>query len=182
MKTYVLIVSRTFPSTHKRKGDETYFVEKILNELNDTSFQYQQFDRIAKLGVGGRKLHTIRGNYPLWKKRFEEIEKGEACLSLRYWSGKPYKSKQVEIARLTRGDGIGLQKLKFPDNDFFSYDFNMCIPYICTKREGMRVVHPLSPITLSKNDGLAFEDFKEWFKGYDLGEPMALVHFTGFRY
>ena len=29
MKTFVLTVSRTFPKTHKRAGQQTWFVEKI---------------------------------------------------------------------------------------------------------------------------------------------------------
>ena len=35
---------------------------------------------------------------------------------------------------------------------------------------------------LAKNDGLSLEEFKEWFKGYDLSQPMAIIHFTRFRY
>ena len=27
-----------------------------------------------------------------------------------------------------------------------------------------------------------YDDFKEWFKGYDLSKPMAIIHFTAFRY
>ena len=73
MKTHVLIISRTFPSYHLRKGKETGFVEKIPDE----------------------KIHTIRANYPLWEKRIKEVQFGEAVLSLRYWSDKPYKSEQV---------------------------------------------------------------------------------------
>ena len=36
--------------------------------------------------------------------------------------------------------------------------------------------------TISKNDGLLLDDFKAWFKGYDLSEPMAIIQFTKFRY
>ena len=31
---------------------------------------------------------------------------------------------------------------------------------------------------LAKHDGLSFEDWREWFKGYDLSEPLAIIHFT----
>ena len=34
---------------------------------------------------------------------------------------------------------------------------------------------------LAKNDGLRYEDFKEWFKSYD-SETMVIIHFTDFRY
>lgn len=32
------------------------------------------------------------------------------------------------------------------------------------------------------NDGLSLSDWREWFKGYDLTKPMAIIHFTPFRY
>jgi hypothetical protein len=35
---------------------------------------------------------------------------------------------------------------------------------------------------LAKNDGLSLKNFKEWFKKYDISEPMAIIHFTKFRY
>ena len=54
MKKYVLTVSRQFPSTHDKAGEQTNFIEQIINK---------------------GKIHTIRSNYPLWEKRFKEIEK-----------------------------------------------------------------------------------------------------------
>lgn len=35
---------------------------------------------------------------------------------------------------------------------------------------------------LAHNDGLSTDDFKEWFRGYDLSQPLAIIHFTKFRY
>jgi len=37
-------------------------------------------------------------------------------------------------------------------------------------------------LQLANNDGLSAEDFEAWFKGYNLSEPMAIIHFTEFRY
>jgi hypothetical protein len=34
---------------------------------------------------------------------------------------------------------------------------------------------------IAKNDGLSFEDFCEWFK-VRTSSPMAIIHFTDFRY
>ena len=28
----------------------------------------------------------------------------------------------------------------------------------------------------------SFEDWENWFKNYDLAQPMAIIHFTKFRY
>ena len=93
-------------------------------------------------------------------------------LSIRQWTGKPYRSKQVEIARLTADNGIGIQKLSFhndkdgvPSLKFFDIDGK----YI--DRE-----------ILANNDGLAEEYWQEWFRDYDLSKPMAVIHFTKFRY
>ena len=78
MKTYVLIVSRNFPKKHPAAGESTYFVESILN---------------------GTKTTTIRGNYKYWCNIVDQVNAGNAILSIRYWSGKPYASKQVAFAK-----------------------------------------------------------------------------------
>ena len=37
---------------------------------------------------------------------------------------------------------------------------------------------------LAENDGLTLADWEAWFSNpkYDLSEPMAIIHFTKFRY
>ncbi len=144
--TYVLTISEQFPKTHPRAGEPTNFVESIW----------------AK-----EKIHTIRGNYELWRKRFEKIEAGEAVLSVRVWAGKPYNSKQRECFVFDKADGIGIQKL--------SFEYNIHRFVIGGKYGGGYGF-------LAKNDGLSKRDFKDWFAKYDLSEPMAIIHFTDFRY
>lgn len=146
MKTYVITLSQVFPVTHFRAGEPTGFREAFRKT----------------------KLHTIRANYELWKKRFEKIEKGEARLSIRQWTGKPYRSKQVEIACLTREDGIGIQKLTVA---------------------GCATIHPMfadettvCSKELAYNDGLSSLDWNNWFSRYNLTEPLAIIHFTKKRY
>lgn len=146
LKTYVIILSRFFPKGHKRVGEPTGFKEKFRKE----------------------KLYSIRANYEYWEKIFEEIYAGDACLSVRQWSGLPYRSKQVELMRLTREDGIGLQKLEFDGPQGFR------LPFVGN-------YFPQYP-ELAQNDGLSYEDWKDWFKNYDTSKPMAIIHFTGFRY
>jgi len=166
---YRLGVSRQFPATHPRKGDPTFFPEMILSALGKhelltaTCFQKPPC-----------KLHTCRSNYPLWQKRFEKIEKGEAVLEPFYWSGKPYRSKQIVFATLSKDDGIGIQQLEFLNGNIsdpvvWDYINFSDAPYV-----GLE--------SLSKNDGLSLEDFKAWFKNNDLSRPMAIIHFTSFRY
>ena len=156
MKTYVLTLSHSFPANHKKHGIPTYFKEKFF-------------------GTPGmiRKIHTIRANYALWRKRFEKIAAGEACLSVREWTGAPYRSKQKELARLTREDGIGIQKLQLEVADKLFGKYHARIDDGCGSA---------SIIGLATNDGLSLEDWKEWFKNYDISKPLAIIHFTNFRY
>lgn len=143
MKTYVLMLSKAFPAHHSKAGEPTDFVKKVLLQ----------------------KKHTIRGNYELWKKRFEEIERGEAYLSVREWTGKPYRSKQREVCLLSKkSNGIGIQRLDI-GCDRISVDG-----------------HDISLKELAANDGLSLDDWREWFKEADLTKPLAIIHFTKFRY
>ena len=180
MKTYVLTVSRTFPKTHKRAGEETHFVGRILSELILSGLIDRNVAERLKINMDlffpcNPKLHTIRANYVLWAKRMKEIQEGKAILSIRYWSGKPYNSKQVEICQLDKNSGCGLQELNFLDSRF---DF----PYVyCMHNPLTRVFKGLQR-DLAKNDGLSLDDFKDWFRKYDLSKPMAIIHFTTFRY
>lgn len=143
MKTYVLTVSQKFPARHQRAGELTNFPDAILQ---------------------GSKIHTIRANYELWKKRIDEVSAGAARLSVRVWTGKPYNSPQREITSLDASHGVGVQKLD-----------GMIIDPETTPK-----AIPIN--SLAKNDGLSVLDFLEWFKDYDLAEPMAVIHFTPFRY
>lgn len=161
MKTYVLILAQVFPADHPKAGIPTGFQHKLqaaLNGWSDHDFY---------------KVHTIRANYPLWAKRFEQIERGEACLSIRQWSGKPYASKQVEIARLTKEDGIGLQKFEVYAN---YAGINNWQHFKIDDRGYMSIND------MPNKDGLSREDWIDWFKNYDLSKPMAIIQFTKFRY
>lgn len=115
------------------------------------------------------KQHTIRANFELWKKRADEINSGMAFLSVRQWKGKPYRSKQVEVIALYR---IYVQKL-------FYFMSDISFPRIY---DDGGIVKAISTGVLAKNDGLACEDFREWFKKYDLSKPMAIIQLTNFRY
>lgn len=158
MKTYYLTLSQVFPSTHKRAGEPTFFRDKLHAAITGNRDYWN-------------KLHTIRANYEFWRKRFEKIAAGEACLSIREWVGKPYAegSTQREIIRLTREDGIGIQKLEFKEiqNGF---------------KAAVIDGKPWPREIIALNDGLSLQDWREWFKGYDQGKPMAIIHFTNYRY
>ena len=167
-RTYYLTLSQTFPATHPRKGEPTGFSHKVTAAVN-------------KWGDHQLKLHTIRGNYDRWYKIFEQIYAGEACLSLRVWSGKPYRSKMIEICRLTKDYDIGLQRLQFlPGPEGTMSDFRLSIDWrLRNHDEALELAH-----AIAKNDGLSFADWKDWMfgNGQDFRTPLAIIHFTNFRY
>lgn len=141
-----MTVSKVFPKTHIRSGHNTNFVYNIQRLFTDKC----------------KKIHTIRANYELWKKRAKEVNEGRAVLSIRYWSDIPYRSQQTEICRLER---IGVEKLEDPTNFVFAPIGDKAVNWE----------------EIAKNDGLSFEDFCEWFK-VRTKKPMAIIHFTDFRY
>lgn len=152
MTTFVLMISRKFPVHHPKAGSETFFKQKIC----------------AALGIPAtprfhtKKYHTARANYQLWSKRIHKINKGEAILSLREWSGEPYRSKQIEICKLTK---VGLQKIRLD-----------------RKMIGKKLV---AAVTIDKNDlnqhifaindgFTTHDDMLDWFPRRFQG---ALIHF-----
>lgn len=160
-KVYVIMVSRTFPAMHPRKGQETNFPAAIINE---------------------DKRHTCRSNYVLWYKRSLEVQAGRAVISLRYWSGKPYASKQVEFCVL---HWIHVQKVHV-----YQIPKTYGIPSICevfyttathTKIFIENSIIPLKrPELFASHDGLSMADFNAWFK--KPVEDAAIIHFTQFTY
>lgn len=153
MKTYVITLSQNFPAMHKQAGKPTNFKEKFLR---------------------GEKIHTIRANYPLWEKRIKEVQDGRAVLSVRQWTGKPYRSKQVEITTLTAEDEIGVQTARIVAGIYLKIIFDDNFEHYFVSEEERTL--------LAKNDGLSLEDWKEWFRSYDITNPLAIIHFTKFRY
>lgn len=172
MKTYVILLSNKFPATHMRAGEVTNFSSSYMNARAYEYCKENKHDMRLVENLRAYKIHTIRANYPLWERRIKEIQTGRACLSVRMWTGKPYRSKQRVLEELTANDGIGIQRLQFdkdgdgmPSLTLFNIDGELV---------DWRV--------LATNDGLSLEDWKEWFGGYDLSKPMAIIHFTKFRY
>ena len=159
MKTYVLMVSKTFPKGHISQGKETHFNHQIRanNPLDEMCT------------IWPPKIHTLRGNYDYWEKRIKEVENGNACISVREWSGVPYEkgSTQNEICKVFKESGIGIQQLVFEKAFIASPTVNGKI---------------ISLGKLADNDGLELNDFLSWFESYDLTEPLAIIHFTKFRY
>lgn len=190
MKTYVLMISKVFPAYHPRAGHPTFFKEAIAAGIEGnrlvtltTSRRVGKHNIILNEQAG--KLHTLRGSYDLWKKRAEKINRGEAILSLREWSGKPYASKQEEFMQLTK---VGVQEILISRPNYLgresvfqiaidrkkiaAYSDKALIPAVDQGKE--KVFQ-----NICKNDGLSVDDFCKYFKNPLDG---CIIHFTDFRY
>jgi hypothetical protein len=62
-----------------------------------------------------------------------------------------------------------VQELRFENKD-------ISFPRISEKK--LAVI----PSNIAANDGLSLDDFRAWFKGYDLRKSMVIIQFTKFRY
>jgi len=163
MKTYYIMISRHFLASYPKAGRETHFAQSIAE---------------------GSKIHTIRGSYENWKRKIDEVNEGKAILSLRQWTGSPYNrlcdgSTQVELTQLKAGE-CGLQALEWKKLD---NPPTVLLPHILNESaaviDGRAFLHINR---LATNDGLSEQDFRDWFKGYKLNEPMAIIHFSNFKY
>lgn len=167
MKTHVIILSKFFPKNHINAGKPTDFKSSFLSK---------------------RKVHIIFTNYPLWEKRIKEVLRGEAFLSIRQWKGKPYRSSQEEITRLTAKHCVGIQKVSFHRAEWYGDDNKYHYCYNVTLDNDKRI----DIYNIACNDGLDPIDFIEWFDR-DIGKQeldgdgrvhkeLAVIHCTKFRY
>jgi len=153
IKTYVITLSKRFPSYHPRKGQNTDFGPKVYH-----------LD----------KRHTIRGNYAFWKPRIDAINRGEAILSVREWIDKPYYSKQTELAVFGKGE-VGIQPL-----DLFVDRLGKTKGIGAWIKEDEFERRNIDACELVKNDGLSMQDFFDWFRK-PIDNP-CIIHFTDLRY
>ncbi len=172
MKTHIIRLSNRFPKSHPRAGQPTYFVENLMFALRcpdcqNGERQEGEFCRVCncRRNIPGRKIHTLRANYDYWAPRIREVQEGRAVLRAEYWPEVPYRCKPAKIWTLTAAHGVGIQKVELADLGIVVID---------------GISH--SEIEVAGNDGLSYADFVNWFKGYDLSKPLAMIHFTPFRY
>ena len=137
----VITLSKTFMKGHPREGQPTGFRQALFE---------------------GRKIHTIRANASGYFKDGDII-------SIREWSGKPYRSKQEVILD---GVQIGIEPIIIESNGV-----------IMNAYVGSGSVY-ITLAWLAVNDGLNYKDFVNWFGKQ--GEPSrfvgSIIHFTDFRY
>jgi len=145
-----ILFSTKFPSYHPKKGEPTFFVEKIIQSVmkpNDNSWydldhSKLPFDKEFYFSKECKpKHHTIRSN-----QRWKVGDK----FSPRIWSGQPYQSKQITIA-----PDIEIKKV---------WDFKLLGGNaFMTGHDYMRDSF-LGKIAM--NDGLSLINFISWFKQF----------------
>lgn len=140
----VITFSRIFPSYHPRKGEPTYFVEKIWKSIKEDSVKHLDVPDISlhTFFDCDPKHHTIRAGH-----RF----KAGDWFSPRVWSGKPYNSKQIIFAPDIQIKKVWDFELTFDDlfyigKDLYAYS---------SSHDALEV--------LSANDGLSQVDLLNWF-------------------
>lgn len=156
MKKHRKPLSRYFPAHHPRKGEPTYFVEKIyksiylqdkskVSEITIYSCLYENM--LSPSLVDASKLepkhHTIRAGH--------NVKVGDT-ITFYVWSGKPYRSKQIVIAPPIEVKKVWDFELTFDD-----------LIYI----DGKLYAYSSSEDAieaLAKNDGLSDVDLLNWFK------------------
>lgn len=149
----VIMCSRTFPKRHPKAGQKTYFVEKIWAALSPAFFPDEKliknlnfYDWLEYDSCALPKHHTIRSG-SRWKP-------GDWA-SLRIWSDKPYRSKQIEFAQVEVKKAWEI-KIRIEDNQ-------MIVGVKTNMTEITGFVYLLPTCEVAKNDGLDCQDFFDWF-------------------
>lgn len=152
----VLILSRTYPSYHPKKGQPTYFVEKLYNSIYQDECDWSSAlgdvsNYVVELNhlIREKKHHTIRAG-----SRFKVGEK----FSPRVWSGKPYASKQIIIA-----PDVEVKKVWNFTKDLISDNFHL----------NSKPITAGNLIEIAHNDGLKINDFFAWFNKPFNGQIIA---------
>lgn len=147
----VITFSRTFPAYHPKAGQPTYFVEKFYNSLfsRNNLMDYPKGLEINE-SILEMKNHTIRAG--------ERWKKGE-YFSPRVWSGKPYNTPQIILAKDTLITDVYDFEIKTDYMELpLDYETDVIINHIFfhTDSDIMKVV--------AKNDGLTLAELLQWFK------------------
>jgi hypothetical protein len=165
--TKVRTLSRYFLSGHPHAGQPTFFVEKFLNSLKidyRSSAYYYRLLSLNSSSVAQGKL-TEDGVRAFWTSLEDEISeekhhtlrggshfKENDFISLRCWSGQPYKGGQIILC-----EDINVKKV-------FQIALTKSRWELFIKPVGRSYILEDSFLaTISKNDGLSIKDFLAWF-------------------
>jgi hypothetical protein len=212
IKIYWMPLSRVFPATHPRAGEQTHFAQFVINGQGclmcsgkDNKIIYMDWD--CNDPSIRSKLHTIRADKKgLWKHRIEKVQQGNAVLVVYQWNGKPYSregstnlfvfgtsavrefinellsTEKYKRAIPVIDSGIGTQELKIIPVHPIDFGGNDIKGSFPLRLDVSVGGRCFSYKDLAVNDGLSCDDFIAWFKDYDTNDRMTIIHFTKFRY
>jgi len=153
MKTHRKPLSRYFPATHPRKGEPTFFVEKLIKSLS-TFESVSDFDFLYNLGqklgyeYHGMLEYEIESQFPKAHtiRQGNKVKVGD-FIQFYVWSGRPYHSKQIVIAQ-----PIEVKKV---------WDFEVDLS--CVYSINGKYTDEQTDYNVALNDGLSESDFQFWF-------------------
>lgn len=159
--------SRKFPIYHPKSGEDTLFVEKILNTFGCNYKSEKYFQELLILNA--RKMSEGKLSYSdvetFWKslkktklKKGHTVRNGHSIkpgevISMRVWYGKPYNSPQI-----TFYDAIPVTKtwdIELSVKNGFSLKI--------VSKNGESVTYTIIYDEIAINDGLEYTDFYDWF-------------------
>jgi len=145
----VITFSRNFPAKHPRKGQPTYFVEKIWEYIavEGIEMEDEYYRKLPECDLAVSQLKTDT----IWPK-YHTIRRGNRWkvgdwFSPRVWSGKPYTSKQIQFA-----PPIQIKKI-------WNFEMDLNGVYSINGKYWMED-HEVEE--LARNDGLSVEDMMYW--------------------
>lgn len=157
-----LTFSRTFPAYHPRKGENTYFVERILTQLgiDYTQDDYFEWLRENNIDIDSTFLmHFWESTTPFVAPKSTTIRTHKIPLNVGdyinplCWAGKPYNKTKEGYWQIKFAPDIDIKKVWNFDKDLISDDWYLNgSPMSSTQR-----------IDLAINDGLAYKDMLAWF-------------------
>ena len=147
----VITFSRQFPANHPKKGQPTFFVEKIWKSLYSQDLFYNMSSYEGAYNEKFPCKFTPEENIHNYKPKNHTIRVGNRWkegqqFSPRVWSGKPYQSKQITFA-----PDIEIKKIwKFEcKEDGTFYLNNIWIDFTSS--------------SIPTNDGLTPDELLDWF-------------------
>ena len=157
MNTVVVMLTKEFFKGHPMAGKPTNF---------------------STLVKQGKKIHTCRDNHDYWAGKIEALKKNGGVLSIREWSGKPYRSNQNVIMDVPASE-VHVSTL----------ELHRIITVYNEKRYYATIGgKPISMAKLAGNDGFNFQtDFEAFLdpifdmRGADVVK-LAIIHFNSYRY
>jgi len=157
MKPKRMSFSRQFPAYHKRKGEPTYFVEKILTEIGIRFLENDYLEMLCKLNPSisrpflkkfqnsltsqevCAKKHTIRS-------LSKQMQIGDKILPV-CWAGRPYHKTKEGFWQIVFAPEIEVKHAWDLSQNVLDYLYENALM-----------------VDFSKNDGLTYDDLILWLK------------------